>query len=106
MARSNPFDAMVDDLVREMQQVDDHFADMAKNVPPFDSSKPTPEEDALIFSHPAARYPNVTDPQTGMPLTNAQAAQRMYAEMGPDAYAKWVMSHARRLGWTGDDDGS
>lgn len=103
MSKTNPFDDVVNDLVSEMQNMDTQFTDMARGVPPFDSSKPTPEEDALIFAHPAARYPGAMDPMTGMPLTNAQAAQRMYAEMGPEQYGKWVLGHARRLGWTEDD---
>lgn len=105
MTKTNPFDDVVNDLVSEMQNVDKNFDQMAHNVPPFDSSKPNPDEDALIFANPAARYPNATDPMTGMPLSNAQAAQRMFAEMGPEKYAAWVTGHAKRLGMIGDDDG-
>jgi hypothetical protein len=102
--KTNPFDTIVSDLVSEMHSVDQQFAGMAGNVPPFDSQKPTPEEDALIFDHPAARYPGAMDPQTGMPISNAQAAQRMLQEMGPTKYIAWVEGHAKRLGLTGDDD--
>lgn len=108
----NPFQQIKTQLVDEMMSLSDEWHDMASGVQPFNSQKMSPEEDRFIFENPAAVYENYTHPQTGQPLTNAQAAktlldggvlinqqgqpERVFG-MGPHKYVEWVQGHAKRI---------
>lgn len=112
MPPSNPFDEIKSSLVDEMMSLRDQWSGMAKGTPPFNSSKLNPEEDRFVFENPSALYENYTHPQTGQPLTNAQAAQVMLdggtlvdqqgqpkqiTGMGAERYIRWVEDHAKRI---------
>jgi hypothetical protein len=90
-------DDALNSLVQEMTNLNAEFAKYSKGVTPFQTQKPTPEEDRMLFENPAALYENEVNQNTGQPYTNAEAAQRMLAEWGPQRYVDWVDSHAGRI---------
>lgn len=94
MARTedNPFDAVRDQLVEAMQSVSQDIKDRASKTKPYDTRKATPEEEELLWNNPIAKYPNDVDPTTGLPLTNAQAANKWYMEVtSGDKYpSRWI----------------
>lgn len=94
--RQNPYDDVLKNLVQAMHDVDGSLTELSRDVRPFDSQELTPEEDEMLFHNPAQRYIGQNDPATGMPLTNAQAAQRLLAEIGPIEYVKYVEDVMRR----------
>lgn len=112
MPAKNPFDEIKSSLVDEMTNMSNEWKGMAKGVPPFQSAKPTPQEDRFIFENPRALYQGYTHPRTMQPVNNAQAAQLMLDGgelinkqgqpekvygMGAQRYVDWVDSHARRI---------
>lgn len=94
--RPNPYNRVVDGLVQTMVVVDAHLAAMSKDVAPFDSKALTPEEDDLLFHNPHLRYLGQVEPTTGQPYTNAQATQKLLAELGPQEYVNYVDDYVRR----------
>lgn len=79
-----------------------------KNVRPYgDGLGPaqnlSEDENHLLFMHPAEhvrlQYPDLAvDPNTQMPITNAQATQILLQKMGPADYVKYVQAgNARAL---------
>jgi hypothetical protein len=93
---ANTFDGILGSVVQAMRDQVDHLSAMTSGMAPFDSHALTPAEEMLVYQHPASKYPGATDPQSGLPLSNAQAAQRMYTEMGDTAYVAWVTKMAAR----------
>lgn len=96
MPTPNPFTQQLDAVVQAMQDEQAHIARMSQGVQPYNSTATTPEEEQLIYQNPHARYPGVTDPQTQLPISNAQAAQMMLKEMGPEAYIAFVEKNDKR----------
>ena len=92
----NPFDHALDQIVSSMKDRATSLDTMTDGVDEFDSKKLSPAEDRLMFDNPAAFYPGKMDPTTNMPLTNAQAAQRLLTEKGAQWYRKWVTDHAKK----------
>lgn len=92
----NPFDTVTEQLVGAMESIHADMKRVAADVNPYGQEKLTPAEESLMYDHPIARYPGQVDPTTGLPMTNAQAAQKMLDEMGPAAYTAWVDDVERR----------
>lgn len=94
MARTedNPFDAVRSQLVEAMQSVGQDIRERAGKTKPYDSVKLSPDEEELMWNHPVSRYPEDVDPTSGMPLTNAQAANKWYMEVtSNDQYpSRWI----------------
>lgn len=66
------------------------------DVEPYNSIGLSRDEETLVFDNPAVLYPDEVDEQTGLPLSNAQAAQRLLEEMGTQRYTQWVDAVYRR----------
>jgi cytochrome c556 len=94
--KPNPYDDVLQNVKDAMVQVDDHLANMAKDVRPFDSKQLTTEEDDLLFHSPSLRYMGQIEPTTGQPYTNAQATQKLLQDLGPEAYVAYVDDYVRR----------
>lgn len=87
-----------------MLDVDAHLSELAKDTRPFNSTQLSPEEDDLLFHNPALRYQDQVHPTTGMPYTNAQAAQQMVQDMGAQGYVSYVEDYVRRADRRNDGD--
>lgn len=94
--REHPLNAPLESMVRAMEMADLRMADMAEGIGDFDSVELTPEEDELVFNSPSLRYLGQVEPQTGLPYTNAQAAQLLLQEIGPEEYFNYVTDYVRR----------
>lgn len=94
--RDHPLDAPLNAMVQALTNADKQLGQMADGIGDFDSQKLTPEEDVLIFHNPSLRYINQVNPTTGMPYTNAEAAQKLLSEVGPDQYVKYVEDFVQR----------
>lgn len=94
--RPHPLNAPLEAMVQAMSNADDQMGRMAENIGDFDAQELTPEEDMLVFHNPSLRYIGQVEPSTGMPYTNAQAAQKLLAEVGPEEYVKYVEDFVRR----------
>ena len=96
MTKPNFFDDVVDQTVQAMQDVVGYQDLLSDDVQPFDSLLTTPDEEDLIFDNPIAYFPGAVDPELGMPITNAQAAQMMLQKWGAQRYVEWVESVVER----------
>jgi hypothetical protein len=90
--RTNPFDRVLDDVVAEMHHRAGLIDAEAGDVEPFASKRLRPDEALLLYRNPAAHpaLAGMTDPATGMPLSNAQAGAALLQQMGPEQYVDWV----------------
>ncbi len=103
--RDHPLDSVLESMVKSLSNADQQLGHMSKDIKDFDSVALTPEEDTLVFHNPALRFSGQVHPQTGQPYTNAQAAQKLLADIGPDEYTRYVqdfVSRAERRG-AGDE---
>jgi len=103
--RDHPLDAVLESMVKSLSNADQQLGHMSKDIKDFDSVALTPEEDTLVFHNPSLRFSGQVHPQTGQPYTNAQAAQKLLADIGPDEYTRYVqdfVSRAERRG-AGDE---
>lgn len=121
MPRRNPWDGVLDTIERSMRASGGYLDRLSEGVEPFDSRALSAEEELLVYRNPAAFYPDATDEQTGLPPTNARAAEWLLDDMGPVEYVAWVERMEARLareqavevadepatddGWDEDDDG-
>lgn len=106
--RSHPLDAPLAAMVKAMDDADTQMAQMSVGIGDFDSHELSPEEDELLFHNPALRYQDQVEPTTGLPYTNAQAAQKFLQDVGPEAYVAYVHDVVRRMdrrGKEGSPDG-
>jgi hypothetical protein len=94
--RDHPLDAVLESMVQSLTNADAQLGHMSANVRDFDSVVLSPEEDTLLFHNPALRHTGQVHPQTGLPYTNAQAAQQLLKEIGPDEYVKYVHDFVNR----------
>lgn len=96
MANQNPFDAQLSRLTGEMQKFDGYLEGLTRDTRPFDSTELSDEEEALMYAHPSTLFDGEINEQTGMPYSDAEAAQRLLDEMGPVEYVRWVEGLEKR----------
>ncbi len=102
--RDHPLDAVLESMVKSLSNADQQLGHMSENIKDFDSVALTPEEDTLVFHNPALRFSGQVHPQTGQPYTNAQAAQALLQQVGPDEYVKYVQDFVNRAERRGAGD--
>src|SRR6476661_4914759 len=102
--RDHPLDAVLESMVKSLSNADQQLGHMSENISDFDSVALTPEEDTLVFHNPALRFTGQVHPQTGQPYTNAQAAQKLLADIGPDEYTRYVEDFVNRAERRGRDE--
>lgn len=95
-AKRNPVEEMADETDAAFQSIIDEIARMAGEVEPAFHEKLDLREEDIAYDHPASQFPGEVDEMTGLPLTNAQAAQRLLQEMGEIDYVRWVDDVERR----------
>lgn len=98
---TNPFDEVRANLVEAMGSISQDIRERASRTKPYDSVKLSSDEEQLVWDNPVAKYPNEVDPTTGMPLTNAQAANKWYMEVTrndqyPSRWLEMVDDYNRR----------
>lgn len=94
--KPHPLDAPLAAMVAALMNADKQMGHMSEDIGEFDSQKLTPAEDEMVFHNPALRYKGQVEPTTGLPYTNAQAAQKLLSEVGPEEYVKYVEDFVRR----------
>jgi hypothetical protein len=102
--RDHPLDAVLESMVKSLSSADTQLGHMSKDIKDFDSVALTPEEDTLVFHNPSLRFAGQVHPQTGQPYTNAQAAQKLLADIGPDEYTRYVEDFVNRAERRGAGD--
>ena len=102
--RDHPLDAVLESMVKSLSNADQQLGHMSKDIKDFDSVALSPEEDTLVFHNPALRFTGQVHPQTGQPYTNAQAAQKLLADIGPDEYTRYVRDFVSRAERRGRDE--
>jgi hypothetical protein len=96
MPQRNWLDGALDMVVDAMNDGGNRIDKLSQDQAPFDSVKLTPDEENLIYDNPSVLYPDETDPETGLPLTNAQAAQKLLQEKGAVEYVRFVTEMEKR----------
>ncbi len=94
--RDHPLDRPLKAMVDAMLDADKQLATMAHGMGDFDSKQLSAEEDEQLFAKPAMRYLTEKNPQTGLPYTDPEAAQRLLEEMGPEQYVAYCKDFVRR----------
>lgn len=94
--KPHPLDASLAAMVDAMNNADKQMTAMSQGIGDFDSRKLTPAEDDLVFHNPHLRYLGQVEPTTGLPYTNAQAAQKLLAEVGPTEYVNYIKDYVSR----------
>lgn len=92
LMKGNQFDRVVDRVVQEMHKSAKALDTATGDPEPFDSHRLTPQESLFFYDHPHA-HPDVqglTDPTTGLPYGNEQAAAALLEQWGPVRYVDWV----------------
>lgn len=86
---ANPFDDVRRVLKSTIEATLEQNRTWARSMRPYNSEAPTREERLLIWNNPHLMYPDEVDPTTGMPLTNAQAAQK-WADEDTKGFIEWA----------------
>jgi hypothetical protein len=102
--RDHPLDGPLHAMVKSLENADKQLGHMSDGIGDFDSVALSPEEDTLVFHNPHLRFKGQVHPQTGQPYTNAQAAQKLLADIGPEEYTRYVEDFVRRAERRGRDE--
>lgn len=99
--RENPLDSIRQEIVEALSEWRDEQRSTAKGVRPFDNVELSVEEEAMLYDNPSLRYPGEVSPETGLPLSNAEAAERWYQEIThgdqyPSRFVEMVENVERR----------
>lgn len=105
MPHKNPWDQTMRTIEQSMSDTSAYLDKLSEGVAPFDSSRASPEEARYFYEHPFELFEDIvamhgTLGPDGMPLGEAQlnpmAAQRLFEQIGPIEYKKWIVEQEKR----------
>lgn len=96
MTRRNVFDKQAEYMAHQMDKFSGYLETLSEDVEPFDSQQLSPDEEDLLYDHPSTLFGDEVSVETGMPLSDAEAAQQLLEQMGPVEYVRFVEGVAKR----------